>query len=163
MRKFDHIIDSTGDNLPVIALPLVEVSGAARLAAIPGGCAPFRSFPVSPLADAASYAALIEQMGQAINGLRVGPVVADDPAVAPLLDAARAKGWSIVDRPVEVEDAESEAFWRELAADSLLAAMLPALRARKTTQGLREWLLLKPGIPALLGRLLLGVRGRAFS
>lgn len=151
------------DNQPVIALPLAEISGTARLAAIPGGCAPFRSFPVSPMADAACYAALIEQIGQTANGLRIGPVAADDPAVAPLLETARARGWGIVDRAVETGGGEDDAFWRGLISDPVLLKMLPALKMQKAAHDLREWLLLKPGIPALLGRLLLGVRGRAFS
>lgn len=240
------------DGHPVIALPMVRVGpGAARLAMLAGNDRPFRSFPASVMADGGAYHALLDQLGREVNALRIGPIRNGDPALVPLLAAARAKGWAVLDRvtsasdrpallaaPGGVEDRlagqgaldwrflQGEelgavrldamidvhgrgAFWRWAAADPVLARMMsmalvtvdgapvafsvdlcagacryaiadgedpasaafsPAalLRGRLRAAGaeatdpedrgtgpvLRDWLLVRPGLPALLGRAL---------
>jgi len=89
------------DGLPVLALPLVaQGPGWAGLHAIPGSYWPFRSFPMSHGAgDAALRAALAAIAGFA-RAVRIGPVGDDDPAAAPLVAAARAAGWTVLDRHV---------------------------------------------------------------
>ena len=87
------------DGVPVIALPMARFGpNPARLAAVPGCYWPFRSFPASVAAGEDAYAVLIDQLAGEINALRVGPVYDGDPSVAPLLAAARAKGWVTLDR-----------------------------------------------------------------
>ncbi|MES1974105.1 MAG: GNAT family N-acetyltransferase [Pseudomonadota bacterium] len=240
------------DGHPVIALPMVRVGpGPARLATLAGNDRPFRSFPASVMADGGAYHALLDQLGREVNALRIGPIRDGDPALAPLLAAARAKGWAALDRVASASDlpalpaapggAEDRlagqgaldwrflqgaelgavrlgatidvhgrgAFWRGAAADPVLARMMsmalvtvdgapvafsldlcagaccyaiadgedpafaafsPAalLRGRLRAAGaeatdpedrgtgpvLRDWLLVRPGLPALLGRAL---------
>ncbi|MDB5705436.1 MAG: family N-acetyltransferase [Sphingomonas bacterium] len=91
------LIEHDGD--PVIALPMVGFGPRpARLAAVPGCYWPFRSFPARAGAGDAAFNALIDQLGQEVNALRIGPVSDGDPALQPLLAAARAKGWVTLDR-----------------------------------------------------------------
>lgn len=87
------------DNDPVIALPMIRFGpGPARLAALPGSYWPFRSFPASEDAGEGAFHALVDCLGREINALRIGPVCDGDPALEPLLAAARAKGWVTLDR-----------------------------------------------------------------
>ena len=68
------------------ALPFVGMGPRrARLAAVPGSYWPFRSFPLSQEAGAATLDAALATLAGAVNGLRIGPVYDDDPAAAPLL------------------------------------------------------------------------------
>lgn len=91
------LIERDGD--PVIALPMIRFGpAAARLAAVPGNDRPFRSFPADANAHAGAFDALVDQLGDAVNALRIGPASDGDPAVAQLLAAARAKGWATLDR-----------------------------------------------------------------
>jgi CelD/BcsL family acetyltransferase involved in cellulose biosynthesis len=91
------LVEHDGD--PVIALPMVRFGpGRARLAAVPGCYWPFRSFPASAEADEGAFHALVDGLGREVNALRIGPVVDGDPALEPLLAAARAKGWATLDR-----------------------------------------------------------------
>jgi len=91
------LIERDGD--PVIALPMIRFGPAsARLAAVPGSDLPFRSFPADADADAGAFDALVDRLGEAVNALRIGPVRDGDPALWPLLVAARAKGWATLDR-----------------------------------------------------------------
>ena len=81
------------------ALPFVGMGPRrARLAAVPGSYWPFRSFPLSQEAGAATLDAALATLAGAVNGLRIGPVYDDDPAAAALLAAARARGWAVLDR-----------------------------------------------------------------
>ncbi len=84
---------------PVIALPMVCFGpAAAALASVPGSYWPFRSFPASIVAGEAAFATLVDRLAGEVNALRIGPVIDGDPALEPLLSAARAKGWAVLDR-----------------------------------------------------------------
>ena len=87
------------DGEPTLALPLVGVGPAMlRLAAVPGCYWPFRSFPLARRAGEATIRAALSTLAGAVNGLRIGPVYDDDAAAAPLIAAARASGWAVLDR-----------------------------------------------------------------
>lgn len=87
------------DGEPTLALPLVGVGPALlRLAAVPGCYWPFRSFPLARRAGEATIRAALSTLAGAVNGLRIGPVYDDDAAAMPLIAAARASGWAVLDR-----------------------------------------------------------------
>lgn len=87
------------DGVPTCALPFVGVGpGWARLAAVPGSYWPFRSFPLATGASEATLHAALATLAGAVNGLRIGPVYDGDAAAAPLIAAARASGWAVLDR-----------------------------------------------------------------
>jgi CelD/BcsL family acetyltransferase involved in cellulose biosynthesis len=65
---------------------------------VPGCYWPFRSFPLSLGASDAAAPALLDELACHARGLRIGPVCDGDPAVEPLLAAARARGWAVLDR-----------------------------------------------------------------
>ncbi|GAA0302402.1 hypothetical protein GCM10009087_10220 [Sphingomonas oligophenolica] len=91
------LIEHDGD--PVIALPMIRFGPTpARLAAVPGSYWPFRSFPVSEVAGEGAFNTLLDSLGREVNALRIGPVNDGDPCLAPLIAAARAKGWAVLDR-----------------------------------------------------------------
>ena len=84
---------------PVLALPFIEVGPAALgLAAIPGSYWPFRSFPLAPDANEGVLRAALSTLGEHVRGLRIGPVHDDDASAEPLIAAARAAGWTVLDR-----------------------------------------------------------------
>lgn len=89
------------DDAPVLAMPFVAVGPSwLRMATVPGCYWPFRSFG---LAHGTSDAALklgLTTLATHVNGLRIGPVYDGDPAVTPLIAAARANGWVAVDRHI---------------------------------------------------------------
>ena len=87
------------DEQPVLALPFTDVGPAwAKLAAVPGSYWPFRSFAVAEDAGAASFDVALATLAQTVNGVRIGPVYDGDPAATPLIEAARARGWAVLDR-----------------------------------------------------------------
>jgi len=87
------------DGEPVLALPLIGLGPAwLRLAAVPGSYWPFRSFPLAEGAGEAAAKAALSVLAGSVNGLRIGPVYDGDPAAAPLIHAARAAGWAVLDR-----------------------------------------------------------------
>ncbi|WP_404371634.1 GNAT family N-acetyltransferase [Sphingomonas sp. MMS24-J45] len=87
------------DEAPVIALPFVRVGPiAAGVATVPGSYWPFRSFPMHADAGPRAIDALLGALAGSVTALRIGPVCDGDPAVAPLLARARAKGWAVLDR-----------------------------------------------------------------
>lgn len=91
------LVERDGD--PVIALPMIRFGpAAARFAVVPGNDRPFRSFPAEADTDAGAFDALVDRLGDTINALRIGPVIDGDPALWPLLAAARAKGWATLGR-----------------------------------------------------------------
>lgn len=91
----------SAEETPVLALPMVAVGPAwLRLATVPGSYWPFRSFPVAESAGAEVLEAALVVLAQQVNVLRIGPVHEDDPAVAPLIEAARGRGWAVVARDV---------------------------------------------------------------
>ena len=87
------------DGEPTLALPLVGVGPALlKLVAVPGSYWPFRSFPLAATAGEATVKAALAALGGSVNGLRIGPVYDDDAAAMPLIAAARASGWAVLDR-----------------------------------------------------------------
>ena len=89
------------DGVPVVALPLVAVGPRALgLAAVPGSYWPFRSFPLALDAGEPALAAAVVTLGRHVRGLRIGPVHDGDPAADALVGAARAVGWTAIDRPL---------------------------------------------------------------
>jgi CelD/BcsL family acetyltransferase involved in cellulose biosynthesis len=87
------------EGAPVLALPLTRF-GPPRLgfAAIPGCYWPFRSFPVRSDVDPAAFEAALATLAGHVTALRIGPVYDGDVATAPLIAAARARGWAVLDR-----------------------------------------------------------------
>ncbi|MEG3165827.1 GNAT family N-acetyltransferase [Sphingomonas sp. PB2P19] len=87
------------DDAPVLAMPFVPMGPSwLGMATVPGCYWPFRSFGlVLGTSDAALKRALAT-LGTQVNGIRIGPVYDGDPAVTPLIAAARASGWIAVDR-----------------------------------------------------------------
>ena len=89
------------DAVPVLALPLVPVGPAAlRLATLPGSYWPFRSFPLALDASEAALVTALRTLGGTVRALRIGPVYDGDPATEPLIAAARAAGWTAIERTV---------------------------------------------------------------
>lgn len=82
-----------------LALPFVQLGPAwARLGSVPGSYWPFRSFPLAVDAGEATLKAGLSALAGAVNGLRIGPVYDDDAAAMPLIAAAKAAGWAVLDR-----------------------------------------------------------------
>ena len=95
-----HTIVAQLGDAPVLALPFVPTGPRlAGLAAIPGSYWPFRGFPAAAPDDAVLDATLAA-LAREVRALRIGPVPDGDPGVAPLLAAARARGWATLDRVV---------------------------------------------------------------
>lgn len=89
----------TRDGAPELALPIVPMGSAMLGAAqVPGVYWPFRSFPVAAGADADVYEAALAALAGIVRCLRIGPVYDGDAATAPLLEVARAAGWTVVSR-----------------------------------------------------------------
>lgn len=89
----------TREGEPVAALPLVSAGPAwARLVAVPGCYWPFRSFPVRADAGVEAIEALLPRLAREARALRVGPVYDGDPGLELLREAARNRGWAVLDR-----------------------------------------------------------------
>ena len=89
------------DDAPVLTLPFIHRGPAMlRLAAIPGCYWPFRSFGLALEGSEIVLKTALSTLAGHLNGLRIGPVYDTDPAVAPLIAAARANGWTAIDRPI---------------------------------------------------------------
>ena len=106
------------DGAAALALPLVGLGPAILgLAQLPGCYWPFRSFPVREAAPSGVYDAALGELARQVRGLRIGPVYDDDAAVAPLLAAARTRGWAVLDRFVadsfllDIDAARAEGAW----------------------------------------------------
>lgn len=83
---------------PVLALPFVAIGPRALgLGSVPGCYWPFRGFPLAG-ADRAALPAALARLAGELRCLRIGPVPDRDPCVGPLLAAARAGGWAVLDR-----------------------------------------------------------------
>jgi CelD/BcsL family acetyltransferase involved in cellulose biosynthesis len=101
----------------VAALPLVATGPAwVKLASVPGCYWPFRSFPMREDAGVEAAEVLLDRLAREVRALRIGPVYDGDPSLELLKEAARAKGWAVLDRFV---------------ADSFLLDMA-AMRAEET-------------------------------
>ncbi len=87
------------DGEPTLALPMIGVGPALlKMAAVPGSYWPFRSFPLAMAAGEPTLKAALATLATTVNGLRIGPVYDDDAAAMPLIAAARASGWAVLDR-----------------------------------------------------------------
>ena len=83
----------------VAALPIVAKAPAwLGMAEVPGCYWPFRSFPVREDAGVEAMDALLPRLAREVRALRIGPVYDGDPGVELLKEAARAKGWAVLDR-----------------------------------------------------------------
>ncbi len=88
------------DGDPALALPMVPVGPRAfGLATVPGSYWPFRGYPLA-YADDAVLGAALTALAREVRALRIGPAPDGDPSVAPLLEAARSRGWAVLDRLV---------------------------------------------------------------
>ncbi|URW75476.1 GNAT family N-acetyltransferase [Sphingomonas donggukensis] len=106
------------EGVPALALPFAGFGPAALgLAQIPGCYWPFRGFPVREAAPPAVFDAALAALGGAVRGLRIGPVYDGDASVMPLIAAARARGWAVLDRFVadsfvlDIDAARAEGAW----------------------------------------------------
>ena len=89
------------DGVPLAALPLTTIGPRwLRAASVPGCYWPFRSFPSEAAAGADVFASLASGLAREVNALRIGPVYDDDASAMPLIDAARASGWAVLDRKI---------------------------------------------------------------
>ncbi|HEU0067020.1 MAG TPA: GNAT family N-acetyltransferase [Sphingomonas sp.] len=87
------------DDTPVAALPIVALGPKALgLAQVPGSYWPLRSAPIAQGASDAAIAAMVVALAGDVRALRLGPVQDDDPAALRLIAAARANGWTVIDR-----------------------------------------------------------------
>jgi CelD/BcsL family acetyltransferase involved in cellulose biosynthesis len=81
------------------AMPLVRFGPRlAGLAAVPGCYWPMRSAPIAVHADDGDLDRLLIGMARAARGVRIGPVLDDDPLVTRLIPRARAAGWAVISR-----------------------------------------------------------------
>jgi hypothetical protein len=85
-----------------------------------------------------------------VAALAIGPCEACDRAIGGLLDAARRRRWTAIAHdvppPVPIDAAFREAAGNDpVIADALLDAAPPA--------GLRQWLIVRPGLAGWLARL----------
>lgn len=84
---------------PQLALPIVAIGPRAlKLVAVPGCYWPFRSFPAEADCAVDVFGAALDALGSTARAIRIGPVYDGDAAVGPLLLAARARGWGVLDR-----------------------------------------------------------------
>jgi len=89
----------TREGEPAAALPIVATGpGWLGLASVPGCYWPFRSFPVREDAGIEVGEALLARLAREARALRVGPVYDGDPGLELLKAAARARGWTVLDR-----------------------------------------------------------------
>lgn len=87
------------DGEPALTLPITAIGPSwLKLATVPGSYWPFRSFPLAVGASDATLKVALATLATAVNGLRIGPVYDDDAAATPLIAAARASGWTVLDR-----------------------------------------------------------------
>ncbi|UIJ45810.1 GNAT family N-acetyltransferase [Sphingomonas cannabina] len=87
------------EGTPVLALPLVGLGPRwLGMAAVPGCYWPFRSFPTRVGVTAGAFDVALAKLAKAVTALRIGPVYDGDASAAPLIEAARARGWAVLDR-----------------------------------------------------------------
>lgn len=87
------------DGVPTLALPFVATGPRwLGLATVPGCYWPFRSVVVDETADPAALPTALAMLATTVTVLRIGPVYDRDAATAPLIEAARAAGWTVLDR-----------------------------------------------------------------
>lgn len=83
----------------VAALPFVATGPWwVGMVQVPGCYWPFRSFPVREDAGVEAMEAMLGRLAREARVLRIGPVYDGDPALELLKEAAKAKGWAVLDR-----------------------------------------------------------------
>ena len=100
--KMRALVVQRPDGSPLAAIPRVPRGfGPFSIATVPGSYWPYRSFPIAVDASDAELSVLLGRreirsfMGPV---WRMGPVFADDPTAARLVDAAPAAGWTVLSR-----------------------------------------------------------------
>ncbi len=89
------------DDAPVLTLPFVPLGvRRLRMATIPGCYWPFRSFGLALEAGEPALKTALSALATQVNGLRIGPVCDTDHAATALIAAARAQGWTAIDRVI---------------------------------------------------------------
>ncbi|MCK8456801.1 MULTISPECIES: GNAT family N-acetyltransferase [Sphingomonas] len=89
------------DDAPVLTLPFVPLGPRMfGMAAIPGCYWPFRSFGLALEAGEPALKTALSTLARHASGLRIGPVHDNDPAASALIVAARAQGWTAIDRTI---------------------------------------------------------------
>jgi len=87
------------DGVPTLSLPFVAKGPRwLGLVSVPGCYWPFRSFPVDQAADPAAMPVALATLARHARAIRVGPVYDGDASASVLIDAARANGWTVIDR-----------------------------------------------------------------
>ncbi|MGK6318658.1 GNAT family N-acetyltransferase [Sphingomonas sp. DT-204] len=87
------------EGAPVLALPLVRLGPKwLAMAAVPGCYWPFRSFPTRADVTMGTFDAALARLAKSVTALRIGPVYDGDVSAEPLIVAARARGWAVIDR-----------------------------------------------------------------
>lgn len=91
----------TQNDAPVLTLPFVPIGPRLLgIAAVPGCYWPFRSFGLALEAGDAALKTALATLASHVTGLRIGPVYDTDPAATALIAAARAQGWTAIDRAI---------------------------------------------------------------
>jgi len=99
--------------LPMVALG-PRVLGFAQ---VPGCYWPFRGFPVVQGASDGVFAAAVEELARRVRCLRIGPAYDGDASVMPLVEAARAAGWTVTSRFIadsyllDIAELRAEGVW----------------------------------------------------
>ncbi|WP_342659022.1 GNAT family N-acetyltransferase [Sphingomonas sp. NY01] len=89
------------DGRPVLAMPLVPVGPRmARIAVVPGSYWPFRAPVTAEGATGAVARAALALLARHRRAIRIGPVPDSDSGVTMLVEAARASGWTAIDRVI---------------------------------------------------------------
>ncbi|NCP17612.1 MAG: GNAT family N-acetyltransferase [Erythrobacter sp.] len=100
------VIARTLTGRPLAALPLIETSvGPLRVRQVAGAYWPFRGAPVDRTASVETLAEAMREpaAAHALGTVwRIGPVIADDPSLVTLREAASQAGWHALERAVGV-------------------------------------------------------------
>jgi CelD/BcsL family acetyltransferase involved in cellulose biosynthesis len=89
----------TAEDTPVLTLPLIALGPLALgLASVPGCYWPFRGFGLALDAGDETLDVALDALASQVRAVRIGPVYDGDPSVEALIAAARAKGWTVIDR-----------------------------------------------------------------
>ena len=100
----ETVVVRDGSGTPLLALPLTRKSiGPVAVRQVAGAYWPFRGAPMDRAASVADLTSALgtREMRRALGpAWRLGPALADDPAVATLRHAAAQAGWHCLERPV---------------------------------------------------------------
>jgi CelD/BcsL family acetyltransferase involved in cellulose biosynthesis len=123
------LVARRGDGSLLAAIPLVPAGPAALgFKSVPGCYWPFRFAPIAADAEAGALQALLRDRAarRALGPVwRMGPLHAADPSARLLLEAARASGWHVLERPM------GETWLLDLAAARAAGRLPPAAKAKR--------------------------------